>query len=87
MREVSQLLAEALDPELAPLLSFAVGPDAVAQLAERIRGWLALDPARRRAAGEALAKRVDQLWSWEGVARTVIAASRGELEDLPPVVP
>jgi glycosyltransferase involved in cell wall biosynthesis len=87
MREVSQLLGEALDPELAPLLSFPVGPDAVSGLTERISGWLALEPARRRAAGEALAKRVDQLWSWEGVARTVIAASRGELEDLPPVVP
>jgi glycosyltransferase involved in cell wall biosynthesis len=86
MREVSQLLADALDPELAPLLSFPVGPDAVTELADRLSGWLALDPARRREAGLALAKRVDELWSWEGVARTVIAASRGELDRLPPVV-
>ena len=86
MREVSQLLAEALDPDLAPLLSFQVGPDAVIQLTDRIGGWLALDPERRREAGLELAKRVDQLWSWEGVARTVIAASRGELDGLPPVV-
>jgi glycosyltransferase involved in cell wall biosynthesis len=86
MREVSQLLAEVLDPDLAPLLGFSVGPDAVSQLTERICGWLALDPERRREAGLELAKRVDQLWSWEGVARTVIAASRGELDGLPPVV-
>jgi glycosyltransferase involved in cell wall biosynthesis len=86
MREVSELLAEALEPELAKLLSFRVGPGAIPELAERISGWLALDPAQRRDAGLALAKRVDELWSWDGVARTVIAASRGELDGLPPVV-
>jgi glycosyltransferase involved in cell wall biosynthesis len=86
MREVSELLAEALDPDLAPLLSFPVGPEAVTELASRICGWLALDPARRRQAGLSLAKRVDELWSWEGVARSVIAASRGELDELTPVV-
>jgi glycosyltransferase involved in cell wall biosynthesis len=87
MREVSELLAEALEPDLAPLLSFTVGPAAVSELTDRILGWLALDPGRRRAAGLELARRVDELWSWEGVARTIIAASRGELEALPPVVP
>jgi glycosyltransferase involved in cell wall biosynthesis len=86
MREVSQLLAQALDPELIPLLSFPIGPKAVTELADRICGWLALEPARRREAGLALAQRVNELWSWEGVARTVIAASRGELDALPPVV-
>jgi glycosyltransferase involved in cell wall biosynthesis len=86
MREVSELLAEVLDPDLAPLLSFPVGPDAVTELADRLRGWLALDRERRRQAGMALSERVDELWSWEGVARTVIAASRGELDRLPPVV-
>jgi glycosyltransferase involved in cell wall biosynthesis len=89
MREVSRLLAEAIEPELVPLLSFPVGPGAITELASRLCGWLALDPGRRREAGLALAKRVDELWSWEGVARTVIAASRGELDGLdglPPVV-
>jgi glycosyltransferase involved in cell wall biosynthesis len=86
MLEVSQLLAEVLDADLRRLLSFPVGPEAVTELADRIGGWLALDPARRREAGLALAKRVDELWSWEGVARSVIAASRGELDGLPPVV-
>jgi glycosyltransferase involved in cell wall biosynthesis len=87
MREVSELLAVALEPDLAPLLSFQVGPEAVSQLADRLCRWLALDRDRRRQAGMALASRVDELWSWEGVARTVIAASRGELDGLPPVVP
>jgi glycosyltransferase involved in cell wall biosynthesis len=86
MREVSKLLAETLEPDLAPLLSFSIGPEAITELADRICGWLALDQDRRRQAGLALAERVDELWSWDGVARTVIAASRGELERLPPVV-
>ena len=86
MREVAQVLAEAVPPDLAHLLSFPVGPDAVTELAERLEGWLALDPARRHEAGLALSGRVDELWSWEGVARTVIAASKGELDGLPPVV-
>ena len=86
MREVSQQLAKVLEPDLARLLSFPIGPEAVFDLADRIGGWLTLDPPRRRAAGLALARRVDELWSWDGVARSVIAASRGELDGLPPVV-
>jgi glycosyltransferase involved in cell wall biosynthesis len=86
MREVAQLLAEALEPDLGRLLSFPVGPGAVTKLAERLSRWLELPDERRRTAGLALAQRVDRLWSWEGVARGVIAASRAELDELPPVV-
>jgi glycosyltransferase involved in cell wall biosynthesis len=86
MREVALLLGGAIDPDLARLLSFPVGSGAVGELAERLNGWLDLPRDRRRRAGLALAERVDQLWSWEGVARGVIAASRGELDELPPVV-
>jgi glycosyltransferase involved in cell wall biosynthesis len=86
MREVALLLAEAVEPDLARLLSFPVGPDAVSELTDRLDGWLALEPERRRDAGLALSARVDRLWSWDGVARTVIAASEGRLDGLPPVV-
>jgi glycosyltransferase involved in cell wall biosynthesis len=85
MREVSRHLAEAIGPELAPLLSFPVEPDPVEAIAERINGWLALPEARRRQAGKALSAAVDRLWSWEHVAAGVIAASRGDLNDLPEV--
>jgi glycosyltransferase involved in cell wall biosynthesis len=85
MREVAQLLAEAVEPDLARLLSFPVGSAAVTELADRLDGWLALDPGRRREAGSALSGRVDELWSWDGVARTVLAASAGQLDDLPRV--
>jgi glycosyltransferase involved in cell wall biosynthesis len=87
MREVALHLADAIGPELAPLLTFAVGPSAVTELAEKLEGWLALEPERRRAAGRALSARVNELWSWAGVARAVIAASHGELDGLPRVVP
>jgi glycosyltransferase involved in cell wall biosynthesis len=87
MREVALRLADAIGPELAPLLTFAVGPSAVTELAEKLEGWLALEPERRRAAGRALSARVNELWSWAGVARAVIAASHGELDGLPRVVP
>jgi len=85
MREVSLALADAVGPELAPLLSFPVGPGAVGEIAERVNGWLALDPAERRSVGKRLAARVNELWSWEEVGRGVLAASAGKLEGLPRV--
>ena len=85
MREVSRQLADAVGPERAPLLSFPVDEDAVEAIAERVNGWLDLDPAERERIGAALAARVKELWSWEQVARGVIAASRGELDSLPRV--
>ena len=86
MREVALLLGEALEPDLRALLSFPVGPagDRGAGRPPRAAGSRSSRSAAAQA-GLALARRVDELWSWEGVARTVIAASRGELEGLPPV--
>ena len=48
-----------------------------------VLGWL--EPSRRlRAAGarDALVATVRERWSWQGVARGVIAAASGELEAL-----
>jgi glycosyltransferase involved in cell wall biosynthesis len=86
MREVARQLAEAIDPELARLLAFPVGPKAIVELADRVEGWLALDEEVRQSAGSALARRVEELWSWESVARAVISASQGRLAELPAVV-
>jgi hypothetical protein len=44
-----------------------------------------MDPATRDESRAALRETVTRLWSWEGVARGVLAASRGELEGLPAV--
>ena len=52
-------------------------------IAARLDGWLSLPEAGREEAREALVETAGRLWSWEGVARGVIAAARGELDRLP----
>ena len=51
-------------------------------LAERILAWLEVDPALREWTRAGLVSTVRERWSWEGVARGVIAAARGELDAL-----
>jgi glycosyltransferase involved in cell wall biosynthesis len=83
MLEVSRELAAALPPGTRELVSFEVGPSAVEAIAARLNAWLDLAPEDRAAAREALVATASRLWSWEGVARGVIAAARGELDRLP----
>jgi glycosyltransferase involved in cell wall biosynthesis len=83
MLEVSRQLAPELPHDVGRLISFAVEEGAVEALAERIDGWLALPEAEREAARQVLVETTRRLWSWEGVARGVVAASRGELDRLP----
>jgi glycosyltransferase involved in cell wall biosynthesis len=83
MREVSRQLAAALPEGVGWLTSFAVEEGAVEAIAERLGGWLALPEEERTAAREGLVETVGRLWSWEGVARGVMAASAGRLEELP----
>ena len=83
MREVSRQLAAALPAEVGALTSFPVGEGAVEAIAANLNGWLSLPEAERAAARETLVETTRRLWSWEGVARSVLAASRGELDRLP----
>ena len=83
MREVSRQLAAALPPEIGRLTSFPVAEGAVEAIAERLNGWLSLPEEERAAARRTLVETVGRLWSWEGVAEGVVAASRGELDRLP----
>jgi len=83
MLEVSRELMETLPPDVGPLTSFPVQDGAVEAIAERLAGWLGLSEERRTAAREALVETARRLWSWEGVARGVVAASRGDLDRLP----
>jgi glycosyltransferase involved in cell wall biosynthesis len=83
MLEVSRQLIEALPSEVGRLTSFPVEEGAVGAIAERLNGWLGLSEEERAVAREALVETARRLWSWEGVARVVIAASRGELDRLP----
>jgi glycosyltransferase involved in cell wall biosynthesis len=84
-REVSRALAPSLAAGLRDLLSFPLGDGAVEAIADRLTAWLALDETTRTKAGAALAARVHELWSWESVARGVLAASGGRVDELPAV--
>ncbi|HEX3173224.1 MAG TPA: glycosyltransferase family 4 protein [Solirubrobacterales bacterium] len=83
MREVSRQLAAALPVAAADLVSFPVEIGAVGAIADRLNRWLELPADERGAVREALVETARRLWSWEGVARGVIAASRGDLDRLP----
>jgi glycosyltransferase involved in cell wall biosynthesis len=84
LREVARELAARLPGDVGRLLSFPL-EDGASGIAERLNAWLAIPEARREEMGRVLAATVRELWSWEGVARGVIAASRGRLDDLPRV--
>ena len=84
LAEVSAQLAEAVPPEAAPWLSFPVDDDAVEALADRIASWLEAPEDLRRRTREALVATARERFSWEGVARDVIAAAEGRLDDLRP---
>jgi glycosyltransferase involved in cell wall biosynthesis len=85
MLEVSRKLMETLPGEVGRLTSFPVERGAVEAIAERLNGWLALPEAERVEAREALVETARRLWSWEGVARGVLAAASGqEPESFPP---
>jgi glycosyltransferase involved in cell wall biosynthesis len=83
LAEVSSALAGELPPGAAHLVSFELDERAVRSLADRINGWLELDPVTRERALAALRDVAARRWSWEGVARTILAASAGRLDALP----
>jgi glycosyltransferase involved in cell wall biosynthesis len=83
MLEVSRQLQQALPTEVGRLTSFPVEIGAVEALAERLNGWLALPEDERTGVRKALVETARRLWSWEGVARGVIAAASGDLDRLP----
>ena len=82
MLEVSRELAATLPPEAAELVSFPVEEGAVEAIADRLNRWFELPEDERAEAREALVATARRLWSWEGVARGVLAASAGRLDDL-----
>ena len=82
LAEVSEALAARVPAAAREWLSFEVGPRAVEQLAGCLSGWLDADARTRAAAREALVAVTRERWSWDGVARTVVAAARGHLDDL-----
>jgi glycosyltransferase involved in cell wall biosynthesis len=80
--EVSDVLARAVPEQSAEWLSFPLDDNAVRALAERVVGWLRADQGLRARARAGLIATVRERWSWDGVARGVIAAASGELDGL-----
>jgi len=83
LAEVARALADAMPAEARGLLTFDVGPGAVRELAEDLAGWLGAPDELRARAREAMVGVARERYSWDGVARTVVAAARGELDGLP----
>jgi glycosyltransferase involved in cell wall biosynthesis len=83
LEEVASALAAAAPAAAADWLSFPVGPDAVVELADALTGWLEAPEAVRSGIRAAIVEEVRARWSWDGVARGIIAAARGELDELP----
>jgi hypothetical protein len=86
LAEVSEALAEHVPDAARPALSFAVGPTSVDELAACLTSWLGVSEDVRAATRDAIVAVTRERWSWDGVARTVVAAAQGELDDLPRVL-
>jgi glycosyltransferase involved in cell wall biosynthesis len=87
LAEVARTLGTAAPPEAVPWLTFTVGPGAVRELAADLSAWLAAPPDLRAATRDAIVAATREHYSWDGVARAVIGAARGELDGLPRPAP
>ena len=83
LAEVARTLAAAVPVPMRSLLSFRVGPDAVSGIADAVAGWLDAAPEQREVTRSGLVATARERYSWDGVARTVVAAAQGSLDDLP----
>jgi glycosyltransferase involved in cell wall biosynthesis len=83
LAEVAETLAGAVPESARPLLGFDLGSRAVPELAAALTGWLEAPEELRRATREAMVAVTRERYSWEGVARTVLAAAQGRLDGLP----
>ncbi len=84
LAEVSSVLAAEVPPAVRHLLSFDLDTSPVEAIAEALNGWLALPETQRREIGSELSRIVGERWSWGQVARGVLAAAAGRLDELPP---
>jgi glycosyltransferase involved in cell wall biosynthesis len=83
MAEVARALAAAVPEEVRPWLTFEVGPHAVTQLADGLASWLEAPARSSDATREAIVAVARERYSWDGVARSVIAAAEGRVDELP----
>jgi glycosyltransferase involved in cell wall biosynthesis len=84
MAEVARALAAAVPAEVRPWLTFEVGPHSVTQLGEALASWLEAPAELRAVTREAIVGVARERYSWDGVARSMIAAAEGRVGELPP---
>jgi glycosyltransferase involved in cell wall biosynthesis len=83
LAEVARSLAEEVPAPARDWLSFGLGPGAVRELAGNLAAWLEAPEELRASARAALVHVARERYGWGGVARTVIAAAQGRLDELP----
>jgi glycosyltransferase involved in cell wall biosynthesis len=81
LAEVTRTLAEAVPAAARPWLAFPTGD--IRGLADRLVAWLQAPEDVREQTRAALVAVARERYSWEGVAKGVIAAAEGRLDDLP----
>ena len=82
LAEVSEELARHVPKQARAWLSFPIDDHAVRALAGCLQGWLTAPSALRAQTRTGLVGTVRERWSWDGVARGVIAAASGQLDEL-----
>jgi len=87
LAEVAAVLERGVPAGARELLTFPRGDDAVEAIARRLVAWLAAPEPLRARTREALVRTARERFSWEGVARGVLAAATGDLEALPEPAP
>jgi len=83
LAEVARTLATEVPEPARPWLSFEVGPGAVRELAAAVVAWLDAGAELREPTREALVHVAREHYSWDGVARRLIMAAEGRLEEIP----
>jgi glycosyltransferase involved in cell wall biosynthesis len=81
--EVRAILAGAVPVGARAWLGFPVGPRAVRDLADRLIAWLEAPEELREETRDGLVAVARERFSWDGVARGVVAAALGETDALP----
>ncbi len=80
LAEVSEALAQEVPEQVRPLLSFSLEGPVVRSIAQRLSDWMLAPGDVRELTRASLVSTVTARWSWEGVARHVIAAAQGVIE-------
>jgi glycosyltransferase involved in cell wall biosynthesis len=83
LAEVARALAGSVPPAARGWLAFPLDGNAVHAISDRVVTWLETRGELREQTRAALVETVRERWSWEGVARGVIAAAQGRLDELP----